>query len=134
MANAAQKISLNRSRDIPFDKLILSQANVRRTKAGVSIEELAVDIAHRGLLQSLHVRPVLDAEGAGVLEIAHVPRVEQVEHAVGEHHRPAGCPRPADEVHRLRGCEDGPGRRTRHQPSILPNVTPSENRQSCRGR
>jgi ParB family chromosome partitioning protein len=71
MANAAQKISLNRSRDIPFDKLILSQANVRRTKAGISIEELAADIAHRGLLQSLHVRPVLDADGAetGMFEI-----------------------------------------------------------------
>lgn len=71
MAKAAQKISLNQSRDIPFDKLVLSQANVRRTKAGVSIEDLAADIAHRGLLQSLHVRPLLDADGGetGMFEI-----------------------------------------------------------------
>ena len=51
------------SRDIPFNKLRLSQANVRRVKAGVSIDELAEDIARRGLLQGLAVRPVLDAEG-----------------------------------------------------------------------
>lgn len=40
-------------------------------KAGVSIEELAEDIARRGLLQSLNVRPVLDADGTetGVFEI-----------------------------------------------------------------
>ncbi len=40
-------------------------------KAGVSIEELAEDIARRTLLQSLNVRPVLDAEGAetGMFEI-----------------------------------------------------------------
>ena len=37
----------------------------------VSIEDLAEDIAHRGLLQSLNVRPVFDAEGAetGVFEV-----------------------------------------------------------------
>ncbi len=64
MAKAVQKIILSASRDIPFDKLALSQSNVRRLKAGVSIEELAEDIARRGLLQSLNVRPVLDAEGA----------------------------------------------------------------------
>lgn len=59
-----QKITLSPSRDIPFNKLVLSQANVRRLKAGVSIEELAEDIARRGLLQSLSVRPVLDEAGA----------------------------------------------------------------------
>jgi hypothetical protein len=53
MAAAVQKITLSASRDIPFDKLVLSQANVRRTKAGVSIEEPAEDIARRTLLQSL---------------------------------------------------------------------------------
>ena len=52
-----QKITLSASRDIPFNKLVLSQANVRRIKAGVSIEELAEDIARRTLLQSLSVRP-----------------------------------------------------------------------------
>ena len=64
MATAVQKIVLSSSRDIPFNKLVLSQSNVRRVKAGVSIEELAEDIARRTLLQSLNVRPILDAEGA----------------------------------------------------------------------
>ncbi len=32
-----QKITLSASRDIPFNKLTLSQANIRRVKAGVSI-------------------------------------------------------------------------------------------------
>jgi ParB family transcriptional regulator, chromosome partitioning protein len=63
MAQAAQKITLSSSRDIPFDKLVLSQSNVRRIKAGVSVEELAEDITRRGLLQGLSVRPVLDADG-----------------------------------------------------------------------
>ena len=53
MAKSVQKITLSPSRDIPFNKLVLSQSNVRRIKAGVSIEELAEDIARRGLLQSL---------------------------------------------------------------------------------
>ena len=71
MATAVQKITLSSSRDIPFNKLVLSQSNVRRVKAGVSIEELAEDIARRTLLQGLNVRPVLDAEGAetGMFEI-----------------------------------------------------------------
>ena len=64
MAKPVQKITLSASRDIPFNKLALSQSNVRRLKAGVSIEDLAEDIARRGLLQSLNVRPVLDAHGA----------------------------------------------------------------------
>ena len=40
MASAVQKIKFSPSRDIPFNKLVLSQANVRRVKAGVSIEQL----------------------------------------------------------------------------------------------
>jgi ParB family transcriptional regulator, chromosome partitioning protein len=71
MAKSTQKITLSQSRDIPFNKLVLSQANVRRIKAGVSIEELAEDIARRTLLQSLTVRPALDDSGAetGMFEI-----------------------------------------------------------------
>ena len=71
MATAIAKITLSASRNIPFNKLVLSQANVRRVKAGVSIEELAEDIARRTLLQSLNVRPVRDAEGAetGMFEV-----------------------------------------------------------------
>ncbi|RFB86393.1 DNA-binding protein [Rhizobium leguminosarum bv. trifolii] len=63
MAQATPKITLSSARDIPFNKLVLSQDNVRKIKAGVSIEELAEDIAHRGLLTSLNVRPEVDAEG-----------------------------------------------------------------------
>ena len=71
MAKTVQKITLSASRDIPFNKLVLSQSNVRRVKAGISIEDLAGDIARRGLLQGLNVRPVLDAEGGetGMFEI-----------------------------------------------------------------
>ncbi|OZA92204.1 MAG: DNA-binding protein [Azorhizobium sp. 39-67-5] len=64
MAKTVQKITLSASRDIAFNKLVLSQSNVRRLKSGVSIEDLAEDIGRRGLLQSLNVRPVLDADGA----------------------------------------------------------------------
>src|SRR5450432_3256403 len=64
MASAVQKITLSPSRDIPFNQLVLSQSNVRRVKAGVSIDELATDIGRRGLLQGLNVRPVLDTAGA----------------------------------------------------------------------
>lgn len=71
MATNVQKITLSPSRDIPFNKLLLSQSNVRRIKAGVSIEELAEDIARRGLLQGLSVRPVVDDAGieTGMFEI-----------------------------------------------------------------
>jgi len=66
-----KKISLATTRDIPFNKLVLSQANVRSVKTGVSIAELAEDIAHRGLLQSLSVRPVTGADGkeTGMYEV-----------------------------------------------------------------
>lgn len=71
MATATQKITLSPSRDIPLNKLVLSQSNVRRVKASVSIEELADDIARRTLLQSLNVRPILDDDGAetGMFEV-----------------------------------------------------------------
>lgn len=63
MAQATQKITLSAARDIPFNKLVLSQNNVRKIKAGVSIEDLAEDIARRGLLTSLNVRAELDGDG-----------------------------------------------------------------------
>ena len=71
MAKPSSKIALSVSRDIPFNKLVLSQSNVRRVKAGIAIEELAEDIARRTLLQSLTVRPVLDDEGneTGMYEV-----------------------------------------------------------------
>ncbi len=61
---APAKIILSASRDIPLDRLVLAQANVRRLKAGLSIEDLAEDIARRTLLQGLSVRPILDSAGA----------------------------------------------------------------------
>jgi ParB/RepB/Spo0J family partition protein len=71
MASAVQKIKLSPSRDIPFNKLVLSQSNVRRVKAGVSIEQLAESIAQRTLLQSLSVRAVVDVDGqeTGMFEV-----------------------------------------------------------------
>ncbi|MCA8894509.1 MAG: ParB N-terminal domain-containing protein, partial [Amphiplicatus sp.] len=70
-AKPAASVSLSASRDIPLNKLVLSQSNVRQVKAGVSIEELAEDIARRTLLQSLTVRAVLDESGAetGMYEV-----------------------------------------------------------------
>ncbi|QQO24582.1 ParB N-terminal domain-containing protein [Bradyrhizobium diazoefficiens] len=71
MTKAVQKITLSPSRDIPFNKLVLSQSNVRRVKAGVSIEQLAESIAQRTLLQSLSVRAAVDADGneTGMFEV-----------------------------------------------------------------
>ena len=58
------KITLAVASDIALDKFVASDANVRRIKAGVSVEDLAEDIARRGLLQSLSVRPFVDGDGA----------------------------------------------------------------------
>ena len=71
MAKAVEKITLSPSRDITFNRLVLSQSNVRRVKAGVSIEQLAESIAQRTLLQSLNVRAVVDGEGneTGMFEV-----------------------------------------------------------------
>lgn len=71
MAKAAPKIVLSPSRDIPFDKLILSQSNLRRVKNGVTIENLADSIARRSLLHGLNVRPQIDEDGneTGMFEV-----------------------------------------------------------------
>ena len=50
--------------EIPLSKLVLSKANVRRTGRENGLEELAASIQAHGLLQSLAVRPELDADGA----------------------------------------------------------------------
>ena len=50
--------------EIPLSKLVLSAANVRRTCRENGLEELAASIQAHGLLQSLAVRPELDADGA----------------------------------------------------------------------
>lgn len=71
MAKAIQKIAMNAAENIPYDRLMLSQKNVRRIKDGVSVEQLAEDISRRKLIQSLNVRPVLDSEGeeTGMFEV-----------------------------------------------------------------
>lgn len=71
MAKAVEKITMSPSRDIPFNKLVLSQSNVRRVKADISIEQLAESIAQRTLLQSLNVRAVRDGDGneTGMFEV-----------------------------------------------------------------
>jgi ParB family chromosome partitioning protein len=69
--SAIQKIAMNAAENIAYDKLVLSQQNVRRLKDGVTIEQLAEDIGRRKLLQSLNVRPVLDGDGeeTGTFEV-----------------------------------------------------------------
>jgi ParB family chromosome partitioning protein len=71
MASAVLKISLSPSRDIPFNKLVLSQSNVRQVKAGLSIDQLAESIAQKTLLQSLSVRAIVDTDGnpTGMYEV-----------------------------------------------------------------
>jgi hypothetical protein len=63
MTKAIQKITLSPSRDIPFNKLVLSQSTVCYVNAGVLIEQLAESIAPRTLLQSLSIRAVLMESG-----------------------------------------------------------------------
>lgn len=71
MGKTSPKLVLSRSQDIPFNRLVLSQSNVRAIHCGVSIGALAADIARRTLIQSLNVRPVLDEAGAetGMFEV-----------------------------------------------------------------
>ncbi len=61
---ATPKIALAAPETIPLDKLEIHEDNVRKSaESKGSIEDLAADIAARGLLQSLSVRPLLDADG-----------------------------------------------------------------------
>ena len=60
----APKLSLAAAQTIPLDKLEVHEDNVRKSAEDqAAIEDLAADIAARGLLQSLSVRPLLDAGG-----------------------------------------------------------------------
>lgn len=59
MTKAVQKITLSPSRDIPFNKLVLSQSNVRHVKAGKT-EESALRMALPPALSpadSIRIRP-----------------------------------------------------------------------------
>ncbi|MGL4528062.1 MAG: ParB/RepB/Spo0J family partition protein, partial [Aestuariivirga sp.] len=55
--------SLTPATEIALSALVASKNNVRRIKPGVSVEDLAEDIARRGLLQSLTVHAVRDENG-----------------------------------------------------------------------
>jgi len=57
------EIALTPATEIALNALVASKNNVRRIKPGVSVEDLAEDIARRGLLQSLTVHPVRDENG-----------------------------------------------------------------------
>lgn len=72
MAKAAKKIVFSRSRDIPFNKLVLSESNVRSIRPEAGLDELTHDIGRReDLVQGLNVRAVLDADGneTGIFEV-----------------------------------------------------------------
>jgi len=56
--------TLARMMELPLSQLTASAANVRKLNLDAAISDLAEDIARRGLLQSLSVRPVLTEDGA----------------------------------------------------------------------
>lgn len=58
-----QKNTLSTFRDIPFNQLVLTEANARRRVNNSEIEKLAENIKQHGLMQSLNVRPIVDADG-----------------------------------------------------------------------
>ena len=65
MAKAAKKIVFSEARNIPFDKLVVSESNVRQTRRDSGVDDLTHDIDWReDLIQSLNVRAILDADGA----------------------------------------------------------------------
>lgn len=68
---AANPIPETKAMDIPFDKLTLSDDNVRKEYDPKLVAELAESIGENGLIQSLSVRPVLDETGAetGMYEV-----------------------------------------------------------------
>ena len=97
MTKSVRRIALSTSRDIPFDKLVLAQSNVRHIKAGVGIEQLAEDIARRTLLQSLTVRAVVGDDGAetGIYEVpAGGRRFRALELLVKQKRLPKNAPIP----------------------------------------
>ena len=57
MAKSARYVTLSPSRDIPFNKLVLSQSNVRRIKAGISVEEHAEPVSSKSPLAVGASRP-----------------------------------------------------------------------------
>ncbi|BBB07708.1 ParB/RepB/Spo0J family partition protein [Sphingopyxis sp. EG6] len=61
----APMIEFSRSRDIPFNRIHLSDSNVRQIDVEDGLDELTHDIDRReDIVQGLNVRAVLDADGA----------------------------------------------------------------------
>ena len=70
MARAAKKkpvvdlIEFSRARDIPFNRIHLSNDNVREVDADVGLDELEFDVERReDLILGINVRAILDADG-----------------------------------------------------------------------
>jgi ParB family transcriptional regulator, chromosome partitioning protein len=70
MPRAAKKktapamIVFSRARDIPFNRIKLSDSNVRETDVDAGLDDLTHDINYReDLIQGLNVRAILDADG-----------------------------------------------------------------------
>jgi len=63
--SAVQMIVFSRARDIPFNRIRLSDDNVRQTDVELGLDELTHDIDRReDLVQGLNVRAILDEAGA----------------------------------------------------------------------
>jgi len=61
---AVPMIVFSRARDIPFNRIRLSDSNVRETDVEAGLDELTFDIDRReDLVQGLNVRAILDADG-----------------------------------------------------------------------
>jgi hypothetical protein len=73
MSKAVQTLTLSPSRDILFNKLVLSQSNVRHMKAGVSIEQLAesIDLAEGLQLRRVRVMGARRIELSGFSDGIH---------------------------------------------------------------
>lgn len=62
--SAAPMIVFSRARDIPFNRIRLSDSNVRETDVEAGLDELTQDIDRReDLVQGLNVRAILDEDG-----------------------------------------------------------------------
>ena len=110
MAKAIQKIAMNAAENIPYDKLVLSQKNVRRVKDGVSIEQLAEDIGRRKLVQSLNVRPRSRRRRRGNRHIRSARRRPPLSRAWHAHQAEAAGKERADPMHRQSKHGDISGR------------------------
>ena len=61
---ALELIEFSRARDIPFNRIHLSNDNVREVDAGAGLDELEFDVERReDLILGINVRAVLDADG-----------------------------------------------------------------------